>query len=105
MIDEILEGLLGESLRRVPASDRSRLLARLFFGMLGAGLGLAGAVHFYRRMLDQNVAMSVSMVAMLVFLACFCLFNVALGRTWRWPGAMFALSFIALFVARLLFGR
>ena len=42
--------------------------------------------------------------ALFVFLACFSLFNVALGRRWRWPGICFALSFAGLFAARILFG-
>lgn len=44
------------------------------------------------------------MVAMFAFLAAFFLFNVALGRTWRWPGVLFAFSFVSLFVTRILFG-
>lgn len=48
--------------------------------------------------------MRLSMVAVFVFLASFSLFNVALGRKWRWPGKLFVLSFVALFGARLFFG-
>ena len=48
--------------------------------------------------------MSTSMVAVLAFLACFCLFNVALARTWRWPGWLFIVSFIALFASRIILG-
>ena len=104
MIDDILEGLFGEALRRAPACDRARLLARLFFGMLGAGLGVVGAGHFYKRMIDQNIVMSASIVVMFAFLACFFFFNVALGRTWRWPAVMFVVSFAAVLGSRLLLG-
>jgi len=44
-------------------------------------------------------------VALFAFLAVFCLFNVALARTWRWPGRMLVLSLVLLFVVRILFGR
>lgn len=44
------------------------------------------------------------MIAVFVTLACFCFFNVALMRTWRWPGRLFILSFVTLFVARILLG-
>ena len=45
-----------------------------------------------------------SMVAMFVCLACFCLFNVALARKWRWPGLGFVWSFVGLIVSRLVLG-
>jgi len=104
VIDEILVGLFGEMLLgRLPASRRAQLLARLFFGLLGTGLGTIGAVHFWR-LPGGRTAMSSLMAAMFVFLACFCLFNVALGRTWRWPGMLFVMSFVSLFAVRLLLG-
>jgi hypothetical protein len=51
-----------------------------------------------------SATMRGSMVGVFVFLACFCLFNVAWARKWRWPGVLLILSFIALFAARILFG-
>jgi hypothetical protein len=89
MIDDLLGGLFGEAVfGRLSRSRRAELLARLFFGLLGAGLGVAGAVHFARRPdLTGNTPMWLSMIAMFVFLASFSLFNVGLGRTWRWPGS------------------
>jgi uncharacterized membrane protein len=105
MIDDILAGVFGEVLLgRLSASRRAQLLARLFFGLLGAGLGVIGAVYFFQRLASEHAAMAASMVAVFVFLACFFLFNVALGRTWRWPGVLFAISFVSLFAARILFG-
>ena len=107
MIDDLLSELFGEvALRRAGRSRRAQLLARLFFGLLGAGLCAFGAVHFIvREDFTDNTAMRASMVAVFVFLACFSLFNVALARTWRWPLRLFIVSFVALFVTRLLFGR
>lgn len=106
MIDEILVELFGEAaFGRLGRSRRARLLFRVFFGLLGAALGLVGAVHFVRNpAITANGAMHASMVALFVFLASFFLFNVALGRRWRWPGLGFVLSFVALFVTRILFG-
>jgi hypothetical protein len=49
--------------------------------------------------------MRLSMVGVFVFFGCFWLFNVAFARKWRWPGWLFALSFVMLFVTRILFGR
>jgi hypothetical protein len=75
------------------------------FGLVGALLGLVGAVHFALKTgLTGNVALRAAMVMTFLGLASFSLFNVGLGRPWRWPGLLFALSFAALFPARLLFG-
>ena len=106
MIDDLLGELFGEAVfGRLGRSRRAQLLARLFFGLLGAILGLIGAWHFtVDRREVTNLVMHASMIAIFLFLACFSLFNVALGRRWRWPGVSFALSFAGLFVARILFG-
>lgn len=106
MIDDILAPLFGEAaFGRLSRSRRAQLLFRLFFGLLGAALGVIGAFHFALATdLTANTAMRFSMVAVFVFLAAFCLFNVALGRKWRWPGRLFVVSFVALFGTRLLLG-
>ena len=107
MLDDLLGELFGRAVfGRLTPSRRAQLLARAFFGLLGAGLGVAGAVHFARRPdVTGNPAMWVSMIAMFVFLASFSLFNVGLGRTWRWPGRFFLVSLGALFLTRVVFGR
>lgn len=107
MLDDLLGGLFGEAVfGRLGRSRRAQLLARVFFGLLGAGLGIAGAVHFARRPdLTSNTPMWLSMIAMFMFMASFSLFNVGLGRAWRWPGTLFVVSFVALFVTRIMFGR
>jgi hypothetical protein len=106
MIDDLLAELFGEAVfGRSSRSRRAQLRARLFFGVLGALLGLAGALHFtVGRREVSNPVMQAGMIAVFLFLACFSLFNVALGRRWRWPGICFALSFVGLFAARILFG-
>ena len=107
MIDEILAGIFDEGEFVVDgqgASRRAQLIVRLCFGLLGAGLATAGAVRFAWLPPAANPAFAASIVAMFAFLGCFCLFNIALARTWRWPGLLFAVSFAAMFVTRIAFG-
>jgi hypothetical protein len=106
MIDDILAGIFGEVLLgNRGTSRRAQLLARLFFGLLGAGLGAAGAIHFLRQPdLTNNTARRLSIVVLFVALGCFFLFNVALARKWLWPGLLFVVSFVSLFITRIAFG-
>jgi hypothetical protein len=106
MIGELLAELFGEAvLGRLGRSRQAQLIARLCFGLLGTGLCGFGAIHFMLKAdLTNNVAMRGSMVAVFVFLACFSLFNVALARKWHWPLLLFIVSFVALFISRILFG-
>ena len=106
MIDEMLVELFGQAaFGRLGASRRAQLLVRLCFGIVGSFLGGAGAIYFAQRDdLGSNVAMRASMIALFVFLSAFSLFNVALGRRWRWPGRLFLLSFVMILVTRLVFG-
>jgi hypothetical protein len=107
VLDDLIGELVGHAIgSRLSESRRTQLLLRLFFGLLGTGLGIAGAVHFASRTgLTQNAALRLSIVAVFLFVASFSLFNVALGRTWRWPAKLFIVSFVAMFVARIAFGR
>jgi hypothetical protein len=106
VIDDILAGIFGDVvLGRPTRSRRAQLLARVFFGLLGSGLSVVGAVHVLRQPpVTSNTPLLACMVALFVFLGCFCLFNVALARTWRWPGLLFIASFAGLFVTRIAFG-
>jgi len=105
MLDDLLELLFDDvDLGHVP-SRRAQLLARLFLGLLGAGLGTTGAVYIAGRPLAPgNPAMHASMVLLFVAMASLFLCNVALARRWRWPWILFAASFVAMFVARIAFG-
>lgn len=107
MLDDILSELVGEAVfGRLGRSERAKLVARLFFGVLGAALCAAGAVYMMLRPgRTTNLPMFACLIGVFGFLACFWLFNVALLRKWRWPGVMFAASFVGMFVARILFGR
>lgn len=106
MIDDMLVELFGQAaFGRLGKSRRAQLLVRPFFGIVGSFLGVAGAVFIARRDdLGTNVAMRTSMIALFVFLSAFSLFNVALGRRWRWPGCLFVLSFVMIIATRLMFG-
>ena len=106
MLDDFIGQLVGEAMfGRLNRSRRAQLLFRLFFGLLGAVLGLAGAVHFLARSDGTgNPALRVIMAGMMICLACFSLFNVAFRRPWRWPGVLFIASFVALLVVRIAFG-
>ena len=105
MLDDVLAGLLGEAVfGRLRHTRRAELIARLFFGLLGTGLGLAGAVYLLRTVETRNALLLASMTALFVFLSCFCLFNVALARTWRWPGIGFVCSLVLIFVTRVALG-
>ena len=106
MIGEMLVEILGQAtLGRIGHSRRAQVLLRLFFGLLGAVLSAGGAVYFlFRRDIAISVPFRAATVAMFGFFGCFWLFNVALARTWRWPAVMFAVSFVMLFVTRIVYG-
>ena len=88
MLDDVLAGLLGEAVfGRLRKTERSQLLAHLFFGFLGTALGLAGAVYFPMTVETANWGLLASMTAVFVSMSGFFLFNVTLAQPWRWPGA------------------
>ena len=102
MIDEILVQIFGAAVfRRIGHSKRAQLIARLGFGLHGAGLAIVGAVHFARLDTAMHAPTRACMVLVFIGLGCFSLFNVALARRWRWPGVLFIASFVALFAARI----
>jgi hypothetical protein len=103
-MDDLLEALFGEiALGRGRHSRRAQLMARVVFGLLGTALSTIGAIRFIRSG-DGSPALRACIVLLFFFLGCFSLFNVGLGRTWRWPGVLFILSFVALFVTRVVWG-
>lgn len=106
MLDDLLGQLVGEAaFGRLGRSRRAQLIFRLFFGLLGAALGLTGAIYTWRRpIVTTSVAMHASMIAVFLSLACFSLFNVGMARPWRWPGICFVVSFVLMFVTRIAFG-
>jgi hypothetical protein len=107
VLDDLLGHLVGEvAFGRLGRSRRAQLLFRLSFGLLGAVLGLIGALFFLTNPPDtSNTPMYASMIAVFLSLACFSLFNIGMARPWKWPGLCFVASFVSLFVTRLVFGR
>ena len=106
MLDDLIGQLVGEAaFGRLNPSARAKLIVRLFFGLLGAGLGAAGAIYMVTNPpATTNTALVVSMVAMFLALGCFFLFNVGMARPWKWPGLAFVASFVAMFFARIALG-
>jgi protein-S-isoprenylcysteine O-methyltransferase Ste14 len=100
---------LAEILAEVALGRRGRRaapVARLFFGLLGAVLGIAGAwLAASRPDLAANPAPRAAVVCLFGFLGAFGLFNVALARRWRWPWVGFGMSLVAVFAARILLGN
>jgi hypothetical protein len=107
MLDDLLGHMVGEvAFGRLGRSRRAQLLCRLFFGLLGAALGMTGAFYFLRNPPDTtNAAMVASMIAVFLSLSAFSLFNIGMARPWRWPGLCFVASFVSMILSRLVFGR
>jgi hypothetical protein len=106
MLGEIVAQLIGEAaFGRLGRSQRAHVLFRVFFGLLGTFLGFAGAYHFVVSVESSNRIMHASMVALFVFVALFSLLNVACKRPSRWPALGIAVSFVSVFVSRILLGR
>ena len=104
MLDDLLVHLFGQAVfGRYDPSARTRLLVRLAFGLLGAALGVIGAVHVLARP-EPAAHLRMAMAALLLSFGSFWLLNVGLARTWRWPGVLTVASLIALLAARFLLG-
>jgi hypothetical protein len=105
-LDDLLEDVFGDAvIDGLGRSRRAQLLLRMFFGLIGAGLGLAGCVW----MLtggggDGSTHLRLAMAAVFLFMACFFGANVMLARPWRWPAIGFVASVVALFVSRAVLG-
>lgn len=106
MLSDLFSSLFEDSsIEGRVRTRRGRVIARVFFGLLGFALCAWGAVHFLTKPgLTSNVALRGSMVAVFLFFGCFWLLNVAFARPSRWPLKLFAFSFVALFASRLLIG-
>jgi hypothetical protein len=105
MIDALLAQLFGEALfGRYTPSRRAQLLARLFFGLMGAALGIAGAAHMTLRPDGASPPMRFALALLFLSIGAFWLLNVGLARRWRWPGVLVAASLIALIAVRFIFG-
>ncbi len=97
-LDDLLDGVGPD----IGTSKRAQWVVRVLFGLLGTGLGVAGAWH----MLDYEASLHfrLAAVALFVFMAAFFLVNVTFLRRASWPGKGFVAVFVLLFVVRIVFG-
>jgi hypothetical protein len=105
-LDDLLGRIFAESvLGGLGRTRRAQLLCRMFFGLLGTGLCLAGACHFLVNPPSAgSPALHLSMVGLFLAVASFFGFNVMLARRWTWPIIAIVASLVAMFAVRLLVG-
>ena len=102
MIGDILGDILGNFFSGGEPSKKAQAVSRIIVGLLGAALTIAGMVKTFTY--DAGLAFRLAGVFMFAMLACFCGFNIAFFRTWKWPGRLFLLSLPLLFAVRIIFG-
>lgn len=104
MLDDLLESAV-ESVDLGPSSKTGQRIVRVLCGALGLALSVAGAYKMLALGTD-GASTHFNLAASLIFftLGAFCLFNVILARPWRWPWIAFLLSFVGLFLVRVIFG-
>jgi hypothetical protein len=90
----------------VRGSGRGRTFFRVFFGVVGLFLAVAGVLHVLisEKFVATGLPFRLAAANVFAFLGFFCAINVALHKPWRWPGRGFIVSFVLLFVVRLVFG-
>lgn len=104
MLDDLFDS--GEfAIGRAGQPGPAQRVVRVVVGVFGAALCLVGAGYIALRPESINPVLRTNMAAIFVLLGCFSLFNVALARRWRWPLRLFVVSFLTLFLVRILFGR
>lgn len=97
-LDDLLDGIdIGPK-----GGPRAQVFFRVLFGALGSLLAVAGMYHMLSY--DAGLPFRLAAIGVFVFMGCFFAFNVALHRTWRWPGLLFGVSFVGLFFVRIVFG-
>lgn len=104
MLDDILQALVQGYLGSRTPSERWRKLARLFFGLLGAGLSFAGAVVIVGRERTASLPLRFSFLLLFIGFGSIWLFNVALARKWRWPAVLLFVSLPLIFFVRIVLG-
>jgi hypothetical protein len=101
-LDDLLTDLFGDVALEHTWARRLALLARMLIGLVGTLLGLFGAyVMMTSGTVSGTPALRMGMASVLVALACFSVFNVMLGRRWRWPWLCFLATIVGLFALRL----
>ena len=102
MLEDLIESI---DIGNRSDSGRSQAIIRILIGLMGTMLAAIGAI---KALMDgfngAGLAFRMAGGTMFILLGCFCLFNIALHRTWRWPGRGFWISLAGLFLVRILFG-
>jgi len=102
-LDEVLgELLVRAGMRKVGGGRRTRGCLRAFFGLLLAGLSVAGV--WKTMTYDASLHFRLAGAALFAALALFAVVNVLLLRRTRLPGCLVLLAFFALFAVRILLG-
>ena len=104
MIGDLLGGVIEGYLSSRTPSQRWQVVARMLMGAVGCMLAVVGAVMFAVHRPDVALPLRATIVLFFLSLGAFFLFNVLLARRWRWPAVLFAASFVAMFVTRLVWG-
>jgi len=102
MIGDIIGDILGEVISGSDPSKKAQALIRVLFGVLGVALSIAGMVKMFSY--DAGLAFRLAAIFLFAMLTCFCGFNIALFRKWKWPGRFLLLSLPLLFAVRIIFG-
>ena len=102
MLEELVESIdLGSG----SDSKRSQTIIRILIGLTGTILAAVGAIKsLVDGVFGAGVEFRMDGATRVCLLACFCLLNITLYRTWRWPGRGFWVSLAGLFVVRIVFG-
>ena len=102
MIGDIIGDIIGEIISSEEPSKKAQAVIRILFGLAGVALSIAGAVKTVSY--DAGLAFRMAGLFMFGMLTCFCGFNIALFRKWKWPGRLLLLSLLLLFAVRIIFG-
>ncbi len=105
MFDDLLKDLLEDSVwGERTASPRMQRILRLVFGLLGAGLAIAGLVVTVARTGGANPLMRLGFAGVFLAVFWFCAGTVILGRSPRGSAWLLGGSFATAFLARVIGG-
>ena len=104
MLDDLIQGVIEGWVASRDASPRTKWILRVAFGLLGAGLSLAGMIVMGQRWADANPGMLLGVLGMFGAIAWFCLGTIILGRSPKPAGWALGGSFALLFLSRAIFG-
>ena len=102
MLEDLIE---PADLGGVNAYCRSQVMIRILIGLVGTMLAAVGAIKALVDVINgAGLSFRMAGGTMFILLGCFCLFNIALDRRWRWTGRGFWISLAGLFLIRIFVG-